>query len=57
MLGYFSGAFGEFKQIRWLSVGRAFVLTIIVIVATFFAGFALGAVDRLFATLLRIVIV
>ena len=53
MFQYFLNVAGEFKQIRWLSVRRAFMLTLVVVVSTFAAGFVLGAVDNVFTTLLR----
>ena len=57
MLQYFVGAAGEFKQIRWLSARRALLFSIIVVVASFVLGFALGAVDSLFATLLKSIVI
>lgn len=57
MLQYFVGVASEFKQIRWLSAKRAFILTIITLVATFIFGFALGATDSLFATILRNIVI
>ena len=57
MIQYLAGVAGEFKQIRWLSSKKAFVLTIITIVFTFIAGFALGAADNLFATILKNIII
>ncbi|MCY4577221.1 MAG: preprotein translocase subunit SecE [Candidatus Kaiserbacteria bacterium] len=57
MLQYFAGAAGEFKQIRWLSTKRALLFSVIVVVTSFVAGFALGAVDSLFATLLKSIVI
>ena len=57
MLQYFAGAAGEFKQIRWLPTRRALLFSVIVIVASFITGFALGAVDSLFATLLKSIVI
>ena len=57
MIQYFTAVAGEFKQINWLSAKKAFILTVIVIVASVIAGFALGAIDSMFATLLRSVVI
>lgn len=57
MLQYFADATGEFKQIRWLSTKRALLFSVIVVVASFVLGFALGAVDSLFATLLKSIVI
>ena len=57
MLQYFVGAAGEFKQIRWLSAKRALLFAFIVVVVSFIVGFALGAVDSLFATLLKSIVI
>ena len=56
MLQYLTGVAGEFKQIRWLSAGRAFLFAVIVVVASFVTGFALGAIDNVFATLLKSIV-
>ena len=57
MLQYFVSAAGEFKQIRWLSAKRSLLFSVIVVVASFVIGFALGAVDSLFATLLKSIVI
>ena len=57
MLQYFAGVAGEFKQIRWLSAKRALMFSVIVVIASFIVGFALGAVDSLFATLLKSIVI
>ena len=57
MFQYFAGAAGEFKQIRWLSAGRALLFSVIVVVASFITGFVLGSVDSLFATILKSIVI
>ena len=57
LLQYFVSAAGEFKQIRWLSVSRSLLFAVIVIVASFVFGFVLGAIDSLFATLLKGIVI
>ena len=54
MFQYFSGVADEFKKIRWLSVKKVFMLTLMVVLFTSIAGFMLGAVDNLFTTALAI---
>ena len=56
MLQYFAGVAGEFKQIRWLATGRALLFAAIVIIASFVAGFALGAIDNAFSTVLKSIV-
>lgn len=56
MLQYFAGVAGEFKQIRWLATGRALLFAFIVIIASFVAGFALGAIDNVFSTVLKSIV-
>ena len=53
MFEYFSGVTREFKYIRWLSIRRTIVLTIVIIIASLFGGFALGAFDNIFANVLK----
>lgn len=43
----------EFKFIRWLSFGRAAVLSLVVLTVAFIAGFGLGALDNAFAQILK----
>ena len=57
MFGYFSDATREFKYIRWLSLRRVVVLTPVVIIIAFGVGFALGAVDSVFAGILKTVVI
>ena len=53
MLEYFSGVVREFKYIRWLSIRRTVVLTVIIVIVALFGGFALGAFDNIFANVLK----
>ena len=57
MLQYFMGVAGEFKQIRWLSARRALMFSVIVIIASLITGFVLGAMDSLFATILKSIVI
>lgn len=57
MFRYFAHVHREFRYIRWLSVRRAFVLTLVVLVAALIAGFVLGAVDSGYTTLLEDIII
>lgn len=56
MFKYFSDAFAEFKNIRWLSFGRAVYLTFLVLIFGLIASFLLGAMDSILASTLRGVI-
>ena len=53
MIGYLKNAFGEFKNIIWLSTRRVLYLTILVLVFSLIIGFFLGAVDNLFAEFIK----
>ena len=57
MFQYFTGVAGEFKQIRWLSAKRAVLFSVIVVITSFITGFALGAMDSLFATILKSIVI
>ena len=57
MLQYFSHVAHEFRYIRWLSVRRSLVLTVIVIVVALITGFALGALDSIFARILKGIVI
>ena len=56
MFRYLTGVKQEFRYIRWLSVRRALVLTLVVVFVGIVAGFALGAVDKGLSTILRAVV-
>ncbi|MDE0243637.1 MAG: preprotein translocase subunit SecE [Candidatus Kaiserbacteria bacterium] len=57
MFRYFAQVHREFRYIRWLSIRRAFILTVIVLIAAFIAGFLLGAIDGGYATLLEGIVI
>ena len=56
MFRYITGVVQEFKYIRWLSVRRALALAAVAILVGVVSGFALGALDSVFASLLRSVV-
>ena len=57
MYRYITDSLREFHHIRWLSVRRAAVLTVVVVLVGLLAGFFLGALDNGFSTLLRGIVV
>lgn len=57
MVSYLKGVIREFSYIRWLSFSRNILLTIFIVITSLIIGFVLGAVDGLFATLLRGIVI
>lgn len=57
MYRYFVASLHEFSRIRWLSLRRALVLSVVVLVFGVISGFLLGMLDRGFATLLQGIVV
>ena len=52
-MNYFRGVIREFSRVRWLSLRRAVILTVIVIICTFIAGFVLGAFDNVLFNVIK----
>ena len=57
MMRYFTQVQREFRHIRWLTVRRAFVMTLIVIVATVLSGLLFGAIDGGYARILERIVI
>ena len=56
MLEYFREVIREFAYIRWLSIRRTVLLSLVVIIVALASGFFLGAFDGIFSSLLKDVI-
>ena len=54
---YFGGVIREFRNIRWLSISRAFVLTLVVIFFGVSAGLLLGILDNSFSSVVREIVI